>query len=125
MVLIVDDDEDIRETLALLLGAYGFRTATACDGVDALALLQDGVMPDVLLVDLMMPRMNGQTLLAELAHAPALAAIPRVILSGDASARDTATALGAIACITKPVDLEDLLATLHRALGATQPQPHV
>ena len=66
-VLIVDDDEALRESLALVLGAEGYETSLARDGADALARIDD-TMPDIVLCDLRMPGIDGLALLPELSR---------------------------------------------------------
>lgn len=80
-VLIVDDDHDIRETLADVLDAEGYPSALASHGQEALTLLERGLRPCVILLDLMMPIMNGWDLLARLKQDPALSTIPVITIS--------------------------------------------
>jgi CheY-like chemotaxis protein len=107
-VLIVDDDEDIRETVAIALEAAGHRVASACDGIDALLWIGANGPPALILLDVMMPRMDGEQLVRALREDPALAAIPVVIMSGHASCHEKARQLTARACLVKPMDLEEL-----------------
>lgn len=79
-VLIVDDNDDGRDVLCDLLGSYGFQVASARNGVEALAYLSDR-RPALILLDLMMPEMNGWELLARLEGDPRLAAIPVAVIS--------------------------------------------
>ena len=69
-VLIVDDEPDLREAFRDVLIASGFEAHTAEDGAAALELVRDGVVPDVILLDLMMPRMNGWRFIEELRRLP-------------------------------------------------------
>lgn len=110
-LMVVDDDEDIREAIDLALGAEGYRVTLAADGSDAWALLEGGVRPDLILLDLMMPRWDGERLLTTLATS-AHAAIPVVVMSGHDTAAKRARALGATHVLPKPVDLDVLLATV-------------
>src|SRR5690348_1604555 len=83
-VLIVDDDLDIRETLSEALAATGFDVATAVNGLDALGVLRgSGDRPSVILLDLMMPIMNGYEFLERRNLDPALASIPVAIATAD------------------------------------------
>ena len=112
-LMVVDDDDDIREAMDLALGAEGYVVTTAADGVAAWALLQGGAQPDLILLDLMMPRWDGEQLLTALADSEH-ASIPVIVMSGHDSGAKRARALGAVAILPKPVDLETLLATVAR-----------
>ena len=81
-VLIVDDDDDIRETLRACLEEEGFLVRTACNGIEALAHLTEGSLPALILLDLMMPGMNGWEVLDQLRGDAARAAIPVAVMSG-------------------------------------------
>jgi CheY-like chemotaxis protein len=113
-VLIVEDQADLRETLADLLVLEGYRVATATNGQEALDHLRSHVPPQVILLDLRMPVMNGWTFLQEQQQSPALAPIPVVVISGEAQVADKAAALGAADHLTKPVDLTALFQLLER-----------
>jgi CheY-like chemotaxis protein len=120
-VLVVDDDADICEVIQTILELNGYSVRTARDGLDALAQLRSGARPALIILDLMMPRMNGLQFRAEQERDPALSAIPVVILSGDGRAESKAAALG-LEGLRKPVDLERLLATVQRvSQGAAAP----
>ena len=107
-LLVVDDDPDIREALAAALEDHGFRVVTAADGGEALGVLEDrGPMPIVL--DLMMPRMDGWTFLERLRANGALAGSPVVIVSAVAPYGVPA---GAEAVLAKPFAIADLTALL-------------
>jgi CheY-like chemotaxis protein len=81
-ILLVDDDFDIREALSETLQDHGFEVITAANGLEALKLLRKGdVRPSVILLDLMMPVMDGYGFLKERANDPALAAIPVAIIT--------------------------------------------
>jgi len=113
-VLLVEDDADIRETLRTMLELDGYRVAEAENGRRALELLQAGARPSVILLDLMMPVMNGWQFREEQNRDPGLAAIPVVVISGDGRIAEKANGLGAAGCLRKPVDLDLLLATVAR-----------
>ncbi|MBC7545053.1 MAG: response regulator, partial [Candidatus Sericytochromatia bacterium] len=82
-ILIVEDDIDIRETLAEILADEGYSVASAANGLDAISYLQTEAMPCVILLDLMMPVMSGWEFRAKQQQDPTLAGIPVVVLSGD------------------------------------------
>lgn len=79
-VLIVDDEEDVRLIFSKMLSALNLTTVTANDGKEALAQIKTN-MPDMILTDLMMPKMNGFELLAHLQSSPLTRKIPVVIIS--------------------------------------------
>jgi CheY-like chemotaxis protein len=107
-ILLVEDDADIRETLALLLQAIGYPVATAADGLQALRWMRAAGPPSLVLLDLMMPVMDGWTLRAEMLRDPALAGVPVVLLSGVEDVPQMAGALGTVAWLRKPVTLDGL-----------------
>jgi CheY-like chemotaxis protein len=117
-VLIVEDDPDSRNMLAALLGLHGYRTVTAANGLEALEAARRE-RPMVILLDLMMPVMDGQTFRREQLNDAALAAIPIVVLSAHAQTAELARELGAAAHLMKPFDLDRLLQAIG-ALGEAQ-----
>lgn len=104
-VLIVEDDEDIRETLKSILEADGYRVVTAENGVAGLERLKELVNPCLVILDLMMPLMDGWQFVEALHHDSVLTAIPVVILSAFSDKEKPIKAQG---FIKKPVDLESL-----------------
>jgi CheY-like chemotaxis protein len=108
-VLVVEDDTDIREEMAALLEGEGYKVAQARNGKDALDLLKQLPPPCVILLDLMMPVMNGWDFRVQQLADPTLKEIPTVIVSGAARAPEEARSLGANACLQKPFELEPLL----------------
>ena len=113
-VLVVEDDDDIREVMQDVLASEGFRVDVARDGFDALDKLDVGVSPPVILLDMMMPNMDGETFLKIMRDKPGLANAPVIIVSGNAAARDKALKLHAAACLVKPFELEELLSLVRR-----------
>ncbi len=119
-VMIVDDSLSVRRVLSGLLRGAGFHPTTARDGLEALELLQHASQPpDVILLDIEMPRMDGYELVATLKGQPALAGIPVVMLTSRAGDkhRQRAFDLGVADYVVKPFQDEGLLATVRR-LGA-------
>jgi CheY-like chemotaxis protein len=116
-ILVADDDEDIREVIALVLEPYGFCIVGAADGVEVLAALY--AHPDVrlILMDLMMPRLSGAETMKVLRADASLGQIPVVILSGENSVSDMSPAMGAAGYLRKPVDLDSLLSTIQGCVG--------
>jgi CheY-like chemotaxis protein len=111
LVLVVDDDDDFRETVVLVLAAHGWVVRAASDGAEALALLRGGLRPALILMDLFMPVMGGLEVCEELSHDPELRHIPVAILSGDRDAFDAPPPPG-VRMLSKPVRLDVLLAVV-------------
>ena len=113
-VLVVDDDQDIRESLADVLKDEGYQVVTAVDGRDALVKLRaPGRVPCVILLDLMMPVMSGLQFHAEKQRDPRLSSIPVVVVSADGNIRQKAASLGS-EYIGKPVRIEQVLDAVQR-----------
>ena len=110
-VLVIDDDAGLRELLQLCLEDEGYAVAVAANGREGLDRLQRW-RPRVILLDLMMPVMDGWTFRAEQLARDDLARIPVVVLSAAHQARRQAELLGAAAIIEKPFDLVSLCATV-------------
>ena len=113
-VLVVDDDRDIRDVLTDALEAEGYAVVTASDGQEALDWLRSGVArPCIILLDLMMPRMDGVQFRTELLNDSGFALIPVVVLSADPSAIVAARSLSFAGSLRKPIPLDALLAAVH------------
>jgi CheY-like chemotaxis protein len=106
-VLIVEDDEDLREMMAQMLTLEGFQAVAVANGREALAYLHESERPDVILLDLMMPVMDGWEFRRQQQADPALAPVPVIVLSALDQAR--ATSLEAEAFLKKPLDFDRLL----------------
>ena len=119
-VLIVDDDVDIRETLTEILEGRGFEIVSAANGLEALKLLGSlATTPSAILLDLMMPIMDGYEFLEQVAKDPALAAIPVAVIT--AGHRVDRERLGTDTLIVpKPIDVPRLV-TLLRDLRSARP----
>ena len=111
-VLVIDDDEAIRELLALVLDEEGYAVQTAGDGRAALALLQDW-QADLIVLDLLMPGMDGAAFLAELRPEPGRER-PVLLLSAAQGAGEAAWRLGVAGAFAKPFDLDELLLSIDR-----------
>jgi len=112
-ILVVDDDDDIRQVLAMVLDEAGFRVVTAANGREALERLRGDPRPDVILLDLMMPEMDGYQFRAEQQRDPALRAIPTLIVTAG-TVTPRVEELGAEAILRKPVSLRRLVDTIRR-----------
>jgi len=106
-VLIVEDDEDLREMMAQLLSLEGFNSASAANGREALAYLHESERPQVILLDLMMPVMDGWEFRRQQQADPSIAPVPVIVLSALDQARTTD--LDANAFLKKPLDFDRLL----------------
>ncbi|WP_437969254.1 response regulator [Sorangium sp. So ce260] len=117
-ILVVEDDLDIRSILSQLLVFEGYDVEEASDGAEALAMLRRDPPPALILLDLMMPIMDGWQLRAELQRDPALSSIPVVIVSADVRAEQEASRLRVAGLLKKPLQIEPLLELVHRICGA-------
>lgn len=117
-VLLVEDDEDTRQMYALSLEWYGFRIRQARDGLEGVSLAV-AAQPDVIVMDLAMPRMDGVEATRRIKSDPATASIPVVVLTALTSPGDCARALqaGADDFLTKPVDPDALAYRLQHRLS--------
>jgi CheY-like chemotaxis protein len=113
-ILIVDDDEDIRDVITIALEVRGYTVKTATDGVEVMELLSQGLRPALILLDVMMPNMDGPTVLAALRSNPELNEIPVVLLSGDTKIAETARQLHSDGYLVKPIGTEKLTRTVER-----------
>jgi len=113
VVLVVDDDARNRKLARDVLGHGGLDTIEAATGSDALALAHTHV-PDVVLMDLRLPDMDGGEALRRLRADPATAGIPVVALTAVAGAREALLAAGFAGCVEKPLDPVSLPALVRR-----------
>ena len=113
-VLIVEDDPDTREMLTTLLTTEGFYAVGAEDGLEGLHLLRTVKrrapdVPCLVLLDLKMPRLGGNEFRRAQLGDPIVASVPIAVMSGAIDAQEHAETLGAVATLTKPIDLDVLL----------------
>lgn len=113
-LLVVDDDDELRSVLAATLTAKGYKTTVACHGREALELLQAGIRPDLILMDLCMPEMDGWQLRHALANEAEIAGVPIVVMTA-AQAQDAGD-LRVVEILAKPFSLEELLTVVRRHL---------
>jgi CheY-like chemotaxis protein len=108
-VLVIEDDEDVAETLAEALSDQGYRIICAANGADALALLRSGQRPSVILLDMMMPVMDGREFRDLQREDPELADIPVIVLTANVSAGAVVAEMNVTRFLKKPVRLDELL----------------
>jgi CheY-like chemotaxis protein len=107
-VLVVDDDEDMQALLRQALETESYEVTVAQDGLDALEMIEQA-SPDLILLDLMMPRMDGATFARELHNRGLIPSTPIIVVSADVNAKQKIENMGADSYITKPFDLHCLL----------------
>ncbi len=118
-ILIVEDDPDTREMLAMLLSTQGFHAVSAEDGLEGLHLLRTvrrraPDVPCLVLLDLKMPRLGGHEFRRAQLGDPTVASVPVAVMSGAVDVEARAQALGAVATLTKPIDFDTLLNVVRR-----------
>jgi|SRR5215216_1230123 len=116
-VLAVEDDPTIRDLLIELLSGEGFEIQCAANGLEALAIL-GGWIPDVIILDLMMPVMDAETFREHQLKMQRAANVPIVVLSALNDVQDRAKALGATGTLAKPFDLDSLVKMLREVVPA-------
>jgi CheY-like chemotaxis protein len=121
-VLIVEDDSAIRGALTDALQDEGFDVATAANGRQALERLRGGPLPAAIVLDLMMPVMDGWDFRNAQLQDPRLRQIPVVVVTAAGFSVDTVrTQFGDVALVPKPVEFFDLVSALERACDRTPP----
>jgi len=118
-ILIVEDDDDIREALTQILELEGYVVREAANGREALDISAKEPIPSLILLDLMMPVMDGWQFRAEQMKDPHLSKVPVVVISADASVHEKVAAFGAATVLPKPISLDRLL----RAVETLYPPP--
>jgi two-component system, chemotaxis family, chemotaxis protein CheY len=116
-ILVVDDEYTIRELIAETLHEAGYRVDTAANGTEALERMRQ-TLPDAIVLDVMMPRLDGRGFVEVARLEPALAAVPIVVVTAAYAGRSIAAQLGVNACLTKPFELDDLVRTIERVIAA-------
>ena len=111
-ILIVEDDFDIREALEQILAEEGYAVRGASNGSEALEIATSGPAPRLILLDLMMPVMNGWQFRSEQLKEPRLAAVPVLVISADPDLQQKAAKLGVAGLLKKPISLDDLLSAV-------------
>jgi CheY-like chemotaxis protein len=113
-ILVIEDDTSIRELLVELLESEGYTVASAVNGLEGIRYLQGNPSPDLILIDLMMPVMDGYAFRTEQLKHEAWSKIPTVVMSAEANAKEKMKNFNISAFLTKPVELETILKTVSR-----------
>ncbi|MEK7388604.1 MAG: response regulator [Elusimicrobiota bacterium] len=125
LVLIIDDDDGVRELLLFLVRKEGYRADAAYDGEDGLKKAER-LSPDLIILDLMLPRHGGFELLRQL-QGSELSKIPIIVITGRYTDRATADMIcqesNVVEFLEKPIKQNALAATLRRILGSGSPAP--
>jgi len=117
-ILIVEDENPIREVITEILEEEGYRVASATNGLEALTYLQQHAHPHLILLDLGMPIMTGWEFREHQQRDLSLANIPVVVMSALPDLPRKAAALNVADCLDKPVNLDTLLGTVARYVSA-------
>lgn len=113
-VMIVDDDDDIREALTMILEDEGFRITSFGNGLEALTYLRNSPPPCMILLDLMMPVMDGWAFRTAQLQDPALAGIPVVVISAFSNMPRMTANLDVSEYLQKPIDIDTLITMVER-----------
>jgi CheY-like chemotaxis protein len=113
-ILIVEDDSDVRRLYALGLNQRGFEVKLAATGAEAVERILSGEQPDVILLDWLLPLMNGGEVLTRLADDHRAAAIPIIVISGQPAPPRESLNPRIQSWLTKPVTIDDLVAEIQR-----------
>ena len=116
-VLVVDDQVDLRDAIAVLLESEGYAVVDAGNGREALKYLEGGANVAAIVLDLMMPVMDGWQFLAERRRNPAWLKIPTIVVTGVSETKRRQGDLGDVEVFTKPFHFDEFFAALRRALG--------
>jgi CheY-like chemotaxis protein len=108
-IMLVEDDPSIQGAVSLLLEREGFTVTCACNGREALRTLDAGYAPELILLDMVMPVMDGQAFRVAQQQDPRLAEIPVVVLSATSAVEQRAELPPPSAVMSKPFDLDQLL----------------
>lgn len=115
-ILIIEDDQDIREVLTEILGDEGYDVNVAGNGEEGLECLRQGDLPNLIILDLMMPVMDGFAFRAEQCANATWCDIPVIVMSADGHVAEKQTKVGGVAYLKKPPDLDDIIKTVAKHL---------
>ena len=119
-ILVVEDDPDVRDALRLVLEQAGYSVVCAAEGREALDRLRD-CAPSLILLDLMLPVMDGFEFRVQQLQDPAIAGIPVIVFSCGADIQEKVAPMRVAACLRKPVDVDALLDLIRVLAGAHPP----
>lgn len=120
-VLIVDDEPNIVEMISVRLKALGYETVFACDGEEAIAKVK-AQKPDILILDVLMPKMTGFEALKKIRQDREFNSIPAIIISAKSSMKDFFIGISNVEFLTKPYDPKALVQAIENSLGALSRQ---
>src|SRR3989442_14556791 len=121
-VLVVDDEPTIRELVGEALREAGYWVETAAHGAEALQLMHGAQPPQAIVLDLMMPRLDGTGFVERMRLNPRLASVPIVLVTAAYGAAQAAERMGAHVCITKPFELDHLVQAVDLLVGEPEPR---
>src|SRR5438874_11290046 len=119
-ILVVDDEKTIRQLIADTLNEFGYDVKTAYNGAEALEVMRRW-LPHAIVLDLMMPRLDGSGLCEMLRHNPRFASVPVLLVTAAYGAREAAERIGAAAYLTKPFELDTLLEVIDQLVEQRVP----
>lgn len=118
-ILIVEDDEIARAGLGSILRAHDYRVVVTTDGREALDRLQAGLHPDLILLDMILPRFDGWQFIGQRQKMALFGVAPVIIMTGlGIASREWALSLGAVELLRKPIDVEALLQAVEACLAS-------
>jgi two-component system chemotaxis response regulator CheY len=121
--LVIDDDRDAREVIVEFLASHGFAGRSAKNGEEALRLLRERTrLPELILLDLVMPVLDGWGFLSERSRDSSLWTIPVIVMSGSRGIEERARTAGAQDVLSKPVQPKTLLSAIEPFLGTSRPE---
>jgi CheY-like chemotaxis protein len=118
-LLVVEDDTTIRDLLTEVMLVEGYELQLAANGLEALTILASWV-PDLIILDLMMPVMDADAFREHQLAMPAVADVPILVLSALNDLRDRSEAIGAAAVIAKPFDIDTLVSAVRRLVSSSE-----
>ncbi len=121
LIFIIEDEKDIRDSIAEAVESEGYSTISASNGRDAILMFDENSekavkMPDLILLDYLMPHLNGAGFLEQAKKNKRLAKIPVVMITADRKSAQKASDFGVAGHLHKPLELEDLFAAIERHL---------
>jgi CheY-like chemotaxis protein len=120
LILIIEDDNDLASTLADAVEMHGYRVGVAANGREGIELLRTGERPDAILLDMMMPVMNGWEFREAQLAMDEVASIPVIAVTADGRANEKANEISAAGVLTKPVRIANLMHEITRVAGPPQ-----